>query len=111
MNELLGSFEQIVLLAVLGLEDEAYGRAILRAVQSASGEGRSISAGAIYATLDRVEAKGLLSSRIEKGTPIRGGRARRFYRLTPLGASALNEARRTLERMWKGKRWPLEVSE
>jgi PadR family transcriptional regulator, regulatory protein PadR len=106
----LGTFEQIVLLAVLGLDEEAYGRAVLRAVQSASGADRSISAGAIYATLDRVEAKGLVSSRIEEGTPARGGRARRFYRLTPAGASALTEARRTLQRMWQGKSWPLEVA-
>lgn len=110
MAELLGTFEQIVLLAVLGLEENAYGRSVLQAVQSASGDNRSISAGAIYATLDRVEMKGLLSSRIEEGTPARGGRARRFYRLTPTGASALSEARRTLEKMWHGKRWPLEVS-
>jgi PadR family transcriptional regulator, regulatory protein PadR len=110
MAELLGTFEQIVLLAVLGLEEEAYGRAVLRAVQSASGDERNISAGAVYATLDRMETKGLLSSRIEGGTPARGGRARRFYRLTPAGASALSEARKTLERMWQGKRWPLEVS-
>ncbi len=110
MAELLGTFEQITLLAILGLNDGAYGRAVLRAVQAASGDSRSISAGAIYATLDRLEAKGLLSSRIEKGTPARGGRARRFYRLTPSGASALSEVRGTLERMWKGKRWPVEVS-
>jgi PadR family transcriptional regulator, regulatory protein PadR len=110
MADLLGTFEQIVLLAVLGLDEGAYGRAVLRAVQSASVNNRGISAGAVYATLDRVEAKGLLSSRIEAGTPARGGRARRFYRLTPTGAVALSEARKTLERMWKGKRWPLEVS-
>lgn len=110
MAELLGTFEQIVLLAVLGLNEEAYGRAVLRALQSASGDDRSISAGAVYATLDRVEAKGLLSSRVEEGTPARGGRARRFYRLTPTGAAALSEARKVLEKMWRGKRWPLEVS-
>ena len=110
MAELLGTFEQIVLLAVLGLDEEAYGRAVLRAVQAASADNRSISAGAVYATLDRVEAKGLLSSRIEKGTPARGGRARRFYRLTQTGASALSDARETLEIMWHGKRWPPEVT-
>jgi DNA-binding PadR family transcriptional regulator len=110
MAELLGTFEQMVLLAVLGLNEDAYGRAVLRAVQSTSAEGRSVSAGAVYATLDRVEAKGLLSSRIEEGTPARGGRNRRYYRLTPAGASALTEARRTLEKMWQGKQWPLEVS-
>ncbi len=109
MAELLGTFEQIVLLAVLGLEEEAYGRAVLRAVEAATADDRSISAGAVYATLDRMETKGLLSSRIEKGTPARGGRARRFYRLTPTGAAALNQARVTLERMWYGKLWPLEV--
>lgn len=110
MADLLGTFEQIVLLAVLGLDDQAYGRAVLRAVQSATQEDRPISAGAVYATLDRVEAKGLLASRVEQGTPARGGRARRFYRLTPTGASALTQARKTLEKMWQGKRWPLEVS-
>jgi len=109
MADLLGTFEQIVLLAVLGLEDEAYGRAVLREVQRAPQRGRSISAGAVYATLDRLESKALLSSRLERGTPARGGRARRFYRLTAAGASALTEARMTLEKMWHGKQWPLEV--
>jgi PadR family transcriptional regulator PadR len=109
MAELLGTFEQIVLLAVLGLGDEAYGRAVLRDVQLVSQHERTISAGAIYATLDRAEAKGLLSSRLQEGTPARGGRARRYYRVTPCGASALTEARTTLQKMWKGKRWPLEV--
>jgi len=111
MAELLGTFEQIILLAVLGLGEEAYGRAVLRSVQVALQDERSISAGAVYATLDRVEAKGLLSSRVEEGTPPRGGRARRFYRLTEAGASALTDARRTLEKMWHGKSWPLEVFE
>lgn len=111
MAELLGTFEQLILLAVLGLEDEAYGRAILTAIEAASIGQRSISAGAVYATLDRLESKALLSSRTEEGTAVRGGRARRFYRLTPTGAAALTEARRTLERMWQGKRWPLEVTQ
>ena len=109
MAELLGTFEQIVLLAVLGLDDQAYGRAVLRDVQRASQPRRNISAGSIYATLDRMEAKGLLSSHLEQGTPARGGRVRRFYRLTSAGANALTEARMTLERLWQGKHWPLEV--
>lgn len=109
MSELLGTFEQIVLLAVLGLEDEAYGRAVLHDAQLASQEGRSISAGAVYATLDRMETKGLLCSRLEEGTQARGGRVRRFYRVTPAGAAALTQARTTLEKLWHGKRWPLEV--
>lgn len=109
MAELLGTFEQIVLLAVLGLEGGAYGRAVLHDVQQAFQGGRTISAGAVYATLDRLEVKRLLSSQLEEGTPLRGGRVRRFYRLTPAGASALTEARNTLEKLWHGKRWPPEV--
>jgi DNA-binding PadR family transcriptional regulator len=110
MAEMLGTFEQIVLLAVVGLSEDAYGRAVLAAVQSAVSE-RNVAAGAVYATLDRLETKGLLSSRLEHGTPSRGGRVRRFYRLTQSGASALMDARTTLEKMWQGKRWPLEVLE
>ena len=68
-----------------------------------------MTAGAVYTTLDRLEGKGLLSCRLEDGTPERGGRARRFYRLTAAGASALNVARSTIDRMWQGKPWPLEV--
>ena len=109
MAELIGTFEQVVLLAVLGLDDAAYGRAVLRQVEIALARERSITAGAVYTTLDRLEAKGLLASRLEQGTPERGGRARRFYRLTARGASALNETRSTLDKMWQDKPWPLEV--
>ena len=109
MAELLGTFEQIVLLSVMGLGEDAYGRSVLREVQAALQNDRSVAAGAVYATLERVEAKGLLSSRLEEGTPTRGGRARRYYRLTSRGASALTEARNTLDKMWQGKPWPLEA--
>lgn len=108
MADLLGTFEQMVLLSVVGLGDEAYGRSVLREVQSAI-ESRAISAGAVYATLDRLENEGLLSSRLAEGGEVRGGRARRYYRLTAQGASALTQTRTTLENMWRGKRWPLEV--
>lgn len=110
MAELLGTFEQIVLLSVVGLDHRAYGRAVLHDVQEAFQGRRSVSAGAVYATLDRLEDKGLLSSQLEEGTPSRGGRVRRFYRLTSAGASALTEARNTMEKLWHGKRWPLEVT-
>jgi PadR family transcriptional regulator, regulatory protein PadR len=108
MGALLGTFEQIVLLAVLAAGEEAYGRSVLRMAQASLEEVRSVSAGAVYATLDRLEAEGLLSSWLEKGTPARGGRVRRFYRLTTRGASALTEARTTLQRMWRGVHWPVE---
>jgi PadR family transcriptional regulator PadR len=108
MTELLGTFEQIVLLAVANLGEDAYGRAVLRTVQNSLSEGRPVAAGAVYATLDRVEAKAYLSSRLEPGTAARGGRARRYYRLTAEGVSALAETRGVLERMWQGTR-ALEV--
>ncbi len=100
-------FEQAVLLAVFKLADDAYGRGILRSTQD--GLGRDVAAGAIYATLDRLEQKGLLASRLDEGTPVRGGRARRYYRLTGAGAEALNESRAALKNMWRRAKWPLEL--
>ena len=105
--EVLGAFEQAVLLTVVDLDDEAYGRAILRGAQI--GLMRELAAGAIYSTLDRLEQKGLLSSHLGEGTAERGGRARRYYRITAAGVRALNESRSLLERMWQGARWPIKA--
>ncbi len=107
MAELLGAFEQAVLLTVWKLAEEAYGRAILRGVQSTLN--RQIAAGAVYATLDRLEQKSFLESHVEEGTPVRAGRLRRYYRLTAAGIKALNESRAALEQMWRGAKWPLEL--
>jgi DNA-binding PadR family transcriptional regulator len=107
MPEILGSFEQAVLVSILNLRDAAYGRAILRDVESRLS--RKVVAGAVYATLDRLEAKGLTSSRLGPGTPERGGRPRRFFALQAKGVVALNRARRTTERIWNGVRWPLRA--
>ena len=109
MAELLGTFEQIVLLAVVALGEDAYGRSVLREAQTKGSSKHGVAAGAVYATLDRLEQKRYLSSRLEEGTPERGGRARRFYRLTAQGAAALNETRRILDRIWHGQRAWLEV--
>ena len=109
MAELLGTFEQIVLLSVVRLQPDAYGRSVLREVEAALAESRKVSAGAVYATLDRLEAKGLLASTLGEGTAERGGRKRRFYRLTASGSAALNDAKSTLESFWRSCRWPLEV--
>ncbi len=107
MADLLGTFEQAVLLTVVKLADDAYGRAIFRELQV--GLHREVAAGAIYATLDRLEQKGLLASHLDAGTPLRGGRVRRFYRLTGVGARALNASKTALEQMWSAMRWPLGV--
>jgi PadR family transcriptional regulator, regulatory protein PadR len=100
MADILGAFEQAVLLAVLRLEDGAYGRAILRDVQDRLE--REVAAGAVHATLERLERKGLLRSSLGSGTPMRDGRARRFYRLEPPGVRALDDARSALNRVWHG---------
>ena len=107
---MLGTFEQFVLLAVVGLAEDAYGRAVFREVERGFGASRTVSAGAMYTTLDRLETKGLVTSWLEEGTPDRAGRAKRFYRVTAAGAAALTATRRALQTMWKGKDWPLEVS-
>ncbi|ACO32787.1 MULTISPECIES: helix-turn-helix transcriptional regulator [Acidobacterium] len=104
MSGLLGTFEQIVLLTVASLGEDAYGRSVLHAAQQAVAGNRTLSAGAIYTTLDRMEAKGYLSSFLAEGTTERGGRPRRYYRLTGDGAAALRETRRTLDTLWKGQR-------
>ncbi len=106
MADILGSFEQAVLLALLRLGDHAYGRAILSEVQKRLQ--REIAAGAVYATLDRLEEKGLISSHLGSGTPIRAGRPRRFYVIEGAAVRALNESRASIEGIWRGFRWPLK---
>jgi PadR family transcriptional regulator PadR len=105
MADLLGAFEQAVLLAVWRLGSAAYGRAVLKDVQSVLD--RQIAAGAIYATLDRLEHKGLLDSRVEEGSAVRASRVRRYYVLTAPGIRSLNESKASLEQMWRGTSWPL----
>ena len=96
----LGDFEQLVLLGVLRLTDEAYGAAIRQEIHARSG--RDVSINAVYTTLDRLEAKGLLTSWVGEPTPQRGGRRRKFYALTPAGAAALRQAYRAFTAMAEG---------
>jgi PadR family transcriptional regulator, regulatory protein PadR len=108
MADILGAFEQAVLLAIVRLGEDAYGRAVLKEVQVRLA--RDVAAGAVHATLDRLENKGLVGSRLGSGTPIRSGRPRRFYRLRPRGFRALNETRAAVESLWRGLDWPLGES-
>jgi PadR family transcriptional regulator len=108
MADVLGAFEQAVLLAIVRLGEEAYGRAILKEVQDRLE--RTVAAGAVHATLDRLEKKGLIASRLGPGTAIRDGRTRRFYRVRPAGLRALNTARAAVESLWRGLPWPLKGS-
>lgn len=104
-GELLGEFEHLVLLAVLRLADAAYGMRVRREI--ADRTGRDASIGAVYATLDRLAAKGLVTSSLTHPTPERGGRAKRSFRLTGAGIEAVNRTRQELENMLEGLEFPV----
>ena len=104
----LGDFEQLTMLAVLRLEEDAYGAAIQREIEAQTG--RLVSVNAIYTTLDRLESKGLLRSWIGDPTRERGGRRKKHYALEPQGLAAISQAYRTLRRMTRGFERLLERS-
>jgi PadR family transcriptional regulator, regulatory protein PadR len=99
-RHMLGEFEQHVLAAIIRLKAEAYGVPIRRDLNERLG--RLVSIGALYTTLERLEAKGFISSWMGDPTPERGGRAKRYYRIEAPGVRALNEARVAAERLWAG---------
>lgn len=109
-SDSLGQFEQLVLTAILTLREDAYGVSIHAKAQELA-KPKSVSLGAIYVTLDRLEDKGLVSSRLTDPTPERGGRAKRCYQLAALGERALQESAVTAKRIWDvtseiwGKEW------
>lgn len=96
----MGEFEQIVLLAILRLDDEPYGMRIREEIEVRTG--RDVSYGAVYTTLDRLERKGWVSHGLGDPTPERGGRAKKYFRVEPAGREALHQARRALDLMWDG---------
>lgn len=93
-RDYLGEFEHVVLLAVLRLDDHAYGVTVRREIEERTR--REVSIGAIYATLDRLEAKGYVRSRAGEPTPERGGRSKRYFRVTARGVSAVNRTHSAL---------------
>jgi len=103
-GDLLGEFEHLVLLAVLRLRDAAYGMSVRREI--ADRTGRDVSIGAVYATLDRLATKGLVTSVLSDPTPERGGRAKRSFRLTGAGINAVNRTRQDLSNMLEGLEFP-----
>jgi len=98
-GELLGSLEHILLLALLRLE-EAHGMDIRREIEARTG--RDISIGAVYATLERLEEKGYVSSFIAEATPERGGRSKRIFQLRAAGKRALQVSEETIRSMTAG---------
>lgn len=96
----LGEFEQLVLLAIIHRDDEAYGVTIRREIERRTH--RRVAVGALYTALDRLETKGFVHSTMSMPTSERGGRSRRYFALTSDGRKALRAARETLTRMWAG---------
>jgi DNA-binding PadR family transcriptional regulator len=95
-----GDFEQQVLLAVWRLASEAYGASVRNELEARTGA--EVAQGAVYVTLVRLEKKGFLRSRLSDPTPVRGGKAKRLFRITPEGIDGLRETRRLMERLWDG---------
>lgn len=94
----VGEFEELVLLALHGLGDEAYGVAVQQLLERETR--RSVSLGAVYAALERLEDKGLARSESAPGTAVRGGRSRRVFELTAEGLKSLEAMRRVRERLY-----------
>jgi DNA-binding PadR family transcriptional regulator len=99
-DQTLGDFEQIVLLAILRLGENAYGVTICQEI--AAKTNRNPSPGALYTTLVRLEDKGLLKSRLGEPTAARGGRAKRFVKLTNSGIAAISRAQRAYQNLLSG---------
>lgn len=99
-GEYLGEFEQMVMLAVARLDEAAYGMAILDELRERTGSEAAV--GSVYAALDRLERRGLVASRVGEPTRIRGGRAKKYFTLTPAGVVALHRVRRALDSLWEG---------
>jgi PadR family transcriptional regulator PadR len=96
-NDRLGQFEELVLLALVRLRGNAYGVTIRREI--AERTGRGVSFGAVYTTLERLERKGYVSSRMGEPTPERGGRAKRYFRIEAPGIRALERSREAVASM------------
>ena len=99
-QDYLGEFEQMVLLSIMRLGDGAYGLAIRRELGDVAG--RTPSSGSLYTTLDRLERKGLVESRAGEGLSARGGRPRRYVRVTREGEALLAHSRSRLLALWDG---------
>lgn len=99
-RDYLGEFEHLIVLAVLRLGDQAYGVTVRQEIERRTR--REVSIGAVYATLDRLAAKGYVKSHLGDPTPERGGRSKRFFEVTAKGLTAVNRTQRALQSMSKG---------
>lgn len=97
-RRLLTDFEIMILLAILRIGDEAYGVPIAREIESTTG--RAVQLPAVYAALDRLEAQALVESRLGEATAQRGGRAKKYFSLTPAGIGSVRDTRKALTALW-----------
>ena len=98
-RDYLGELELMIMLAVIHLDDEAYGVPVCRELEKH--RNREVSVSSVYAALDRLETKGLISSRLGEATQERGGRAKRYFQVTKEGLRIVHETRRILTSMWR----------
>jgi len=108
MGDHLGDFEQLVMLAVLRLDDDAYGTSIREELKARAD--REVSPGAIFTTLERLESRGLVMSRYGEPTAERGGRSKRYYKVSAEGRRSLGRALKAVRRMAQGLEPKLERS-
>ena len=108
MKGYVGEFEELVLLTVAVLGDEAYGVPIKENVEERTG--RSISLGSLHSTIARLEEKGFLKSHLGGATNERGGRRKRYYQITPSGKAALREIKGLRDQLWKESRVNLGIA-
>ncbi|MEM7298857.1 MAG: PadR family transcriptional regulator [Bacteroidota bacterium] len=94
----LGEFEELCLLAVGILQEDAYGVSVKEQVEKHTGRKSTLST--VHSTLIRLEKKGFLESKMGGATELRGGRTKRIFQITPLGKKSMNEARELRSRMW-----------
>jgi DNA-binding PadR family transcriptional regulator len=99
-GDYLGNFELMLLLALLRLGEDAYGVTIAQELEEQTG--REVVVASVYATLERLRERGLVTSRLGDSTPERGGRAKRYFRITGAGIGEVREAQRSLMNLWKG---------
>jgi DNA-binding PadR family transcriptional regulator len=102
----LGEFEQVVLLAILRLGEDAYAIPVREEIERRTG--RAVARGALYTALERLETKGCVRSRMSDPLPERGGRSRRYYTVSASGLAALRSSRAALLALWKGMESELE---
>ena len=96
----IGNFELMVMLALIRLGDEAYGVPISQEIEERSG--REVALGSVYAALERLERKGLVASKLGEATPERGGRAKRYFRVTGKGLREVRDTQAALMSLWQG---------